>query len=44
METGVIMRGPSYSWKRESHLVPCRFSAKAIGLSVCPNDTPVPNE
>ena len=43
METGVIMWGPGYSCKR-SRLIPCRLSVEAIGLSVRPNDTPVPNE
>ena len=43
MEMGVITRGPGYSCKRY-HLIPCRLPDEAIGLSVRPNDTPVPNE
>ena len=39
MEMGVITQGPGYSWKR-INLVPCRLSVQAIGLSVCPNNTP----
>ena len=43
MEMGVIMWGPGYSCKRY-RLIPCRLPDKAIGLSVRPNNTPVPNE
>ena len=43
METGVITWGPGYSSKR-SRLIPCRLLVEAIGLSVHPKDTPVPNE
>ena len=43
METGVIMRDQA-NLEKKSHLVPCRLSVEAIGLSVHPNDTPVPIE
>ena len=42
-EMGVIMWGPGYSLKKMS-LDPLDPLVEAIGLSMRPNDTPVPNE
>ena len=43
MEMGVITRDQAILEKRLS-VVPCRLSVQAISLSMCPNNTPVPNE
>ena len=40
MEMGPIMHGDQANLKTRCHLVPCRFSAEAIGLSMHPNRYP----